>query len=244
MPRPKEPRKQFPDVERRKILNSSTLSLWSQEGVEALKYLREKRHLSDSIIKEFQFGWCPKYINHELSGRITMPIFDSYGELIAFSSRDFDAPKQYQHWHESFDKSEYIYGLHLSKQEIIKQNYVIIVEGQFDVTCLHSYGLRNTVGICGGILSIVQLMQLMRYCSRFVLLFDPDKAGEHCNLKAIELFKQWKLYKGGSEKNGMDMIVVNLPKDKDPDDFVIENSKEALLELIKEKFDAQKSFTY
>lgn len=238
MPRVKNPKNRFLDVDRKKILESSINSLWSKEGESVLNFLKNERHLSDFVIKQFKFGWCPKDIVHELSGRVIMPFFDSYGEeIIAFTSRDFDAPKQFQHWHETFDKSDYLYGLHIAKKPIIKNNLAIVVEGQFDVTCLHGYGLNNTVGVCGSSLSITQMILLRRYCSRVVLIFDPDKSGDSATSRTINMFKQWRL-----EKNAQ-LYAIKLPGGLDPDEFVVQFGKEQMMKLIDEKIKSYEPIT-
>ncbi len=219
-------RQTFPELERQKILSVSQRDLWSDVGAEALAYLREKRHLSDDVIRQFKYGYCPPNSRHELAGKILMPLFNSEGELVVFTTRQPDAPKRFQHWHESFDKGSYVYGLDIAKEAIRKWDKAIAVEGQFDVGCLHSYGFNMTVGVLGTSLSIMHVAQLARFCSEIYLLFDGDDAGQKSVDRAMELHNQYCL-----DMYGIHFIPV--PISGDPDDFVVENGQKALVELMK-----------
>jgi len=159
-----------------------------------------------------------------------MPLFDQSGkEVIAFTSRDTDAPKRYQHWQESFDKSRYLYGLHLAKDAIRRTDKAIIVEGQFDTMCLHTYGFDMTVGLCGHALTIMHVTLLARYCSEIYLLLDPDDAGNSALEHAKSLYKEYDL-----RECGLTFVPVRLPNKTDPDDYVRQQGSSALVNLLKD----------
>lgn len=225
-------RAKFPDAERAKILREGQLSLWKPEGKIALDYLRNQRHISDDVIKRFQIGYCPREVSHELAGRIIMPCFNVHGDLIAFSTRDFEAPKRFQHWHESFDKSSYLYGLDVAKKAIQWSDKAIVVEGQFDVMGSHTHKLPMTVGLFGTTLSIMHVALLARYCSEIYLVFDPsqragDTSGEDATKRAMELYYEYCL-----STYGVHFIPVVLPGQYDPDDFLHNNGKDAYIKIL------------
>ena len=214
----------------------SQISLWSPEGEKALDYLRNKRHLSDEVIKKFQFGYCPREIQHELAGRIIMPCFDVHNNLVAFSSRDYEAPKRFQHWHESFDKSNYLFGINVAKKAIRWSDKAIVVEGQFDVTCLHSYSLPMTVGLFGTTLSIMHIALLARYCSEIYMVLDPNvvnengivnKSGEEATIRAMKLYGDYCL-----GTYGIHFIPVTVPEQLDPDDYVYAHGTNAFTKIL------------
>lgn len=175
-----------------------------------------------------------------------MPLFDYNNELISITSRDIEAPKEYQHWHESFDKLNYLYGLNVAKQHIIRTKKAIIVEGQFDVTYLHTAGFNMTVGLCGSSISIVHVTKLARYCSEIYLVLDPDTSGEEAVKRASDMFHKYDLGKhcpdvkhncrAGHGGGGHDITIipVSLPDDLDPDEFVYERGPNALITLLKQ----------
>jgi len=214
----------------------SQASLWDKEGEDALAYLKSKRHLSDEIIKRFQFGYCPRDVNHDLAGRIIMPCFDAHGNLVALSTRDYEAEKKWQHWHESFDKSSYLFGLNFAKKAIRWSDRAIVVEGQFDVTCLHSHRLPMTVGLFGTTLSIMHIALLSRYCSEIYMVLDPNvtksdgtvnRSGEEATIRAMQLHSQYCL-----GTYGIHFIPVTLPNELDPDDFVFQQGTQAMIKIL------------
>ena len=69
---------------------------------EALDYLNQ-RGINKSLIQNYSIGFCPPFFNHYdqkqivisplMKGRITIPIKDTYGNIIAFAGRQFDPMK-------------------------------------------------------------------------------------------------------------------------------------------------------
>ena len=163
-----------------------------------------------------------------------MPLFNSYNDLIAMTTRDVEN-EYFSHWHESFDKSNYLYGLNLAKENIRRNDKAIIVEGQFDVMCFHSFGLTMTVGVLGTAFSIIQSILLARYCSEIYLIFDPDTAGQKTLERAMDMYHQYCL-----PQYGIKFIPVVLPQDTDPDDYIINNGVKQLLDLMKRSKDLTK----
>jgi DNA primase len=171
----------FSSFERAEIVEKAQQCLWTDQGRLGLDYLRVERKLSDETIKKFSLGYIPESVRHnnpnvpQQSGRIIMPLYDPSGHLIVVTSRkireDADGPK---YWHETYEKSFYLYGLNLAKDTIRKWRFAILVEGQLDVMQMHNNGWGNTVGVCSTNLSEIQIAMAHRYCDEFVLMFDQD----------------------------------------------------------------------
>ena len=75
-------------------------------------------------------------------GRIMFPISDSSGRIIAFSGRilvDDGKSAKYLNSPDTpiFSKSAVLYGLDKAKESIRKNNFSILVEGQFDLVLSH-----------------------------------------------------------------------------------------------------------
>ena len=200
-------------------------TLRTDEGREALEWLREERGLSDKIINDFQMGFVPSRIQHEFSGRIITPICDPYGNFVAISSRHIKNKRNFLH--ESFEKKFFLYGLHLAKYAMIKKGYAVLVEGEIDVAFLHTHGFRMTVGVSGSAFTISQAALLARYCQEVYIVFDRDKnrSGQKSTDRIMDLVEEGKIY-------GNDYIPVNLPMDYDPDDFIKEYKREAFADLL------------
>lgn len=205
--------------------------LREEAGKKALDYLHNERGLSDETISDFQIGYCPEKAKHQLAGRIITPICDAFGEVVAISTRRMEKDHSFRFWHEQYEKGFYVYGLHLAKRHIIKYRKAILVEGEFDVACLHSQGIKMTIGLCGSALSSFQASMILRYCSIIYLLFDPDRGGRSATQRAMNLYKL--ISPMVSSSNPIMFVPVILPDGLDPDDFVKQHGKKALADLMK-----------
>jgi DNA primase len=135
------------------------------------------------------------------------------------------------HLHEEFDKKLYLFGLNVAKNNIIKYQKAIVVEGQFDTACSHTHGYGVTVGVLGSALSMFHVNILARYCSEIFLVFDMDESGFKSLARTMYMYKYY-----GLDSMGIKFIPVILPKHKDPDEFLRkEDSKEYMKLLVEAK---------
>lgn len=211
--------KRFAEEDRRRIVDLAKSSLRGPEGANALKYLKETRGLSEKVIDNFNIGYVPSGVPHQLSGRIITPIYDSYNQLVAISTKSLLIKKgdKGHFWHEDYDKRFYIYGLSNAKKNIISCQKAILVEGEMGVCFLHSKGFDIAIGVCGSSFSIYQACMLARYCSEVYLAFDPDESGKNALNRTINMYKQYNF-----ESFGIKYIPVIPPNSKKPDDFLKE----------------------
>ena len=124
-------------------------------------------------------------------GRITYPLSNSMGHVIAFTGRVLtDALPKYLNSAAShiFDKSSLLYGFHLGKQTIAKSWEIYIVEGQMDTITLHQAGIENAVGISGTALTKEHIRLIKRFASVVYLSLDRDDAGIKATFASIEIF--------------------------------------------------------
>lgn len=177
-------------------------------------------------------------------GRIMFPIFNSSEKVVGFTGRILVSDNKQAKYVNSpetnyFSKSHILYGMHLAKTAIRKNNFSILVEGQFDVIMAHQIGYTNTVATSGTAMGDEQLTQLARLSSRIVIALDADGAG----FRASE--KVWQL----ALSKGMDVKIARLPAGKDPADLVKENPdlwkksiREAthIIDCLIEQIDARK----
>lgn len=218
----------YPEMVRRKIALAAKTSLRKPSGRKALDYLKDVRNFSDTIIDKFDMGYCPLDVNHELRGRIITPIYDTYGEMVSISTRHLDKDHKQRFWHESFEKSYYLYGLHQAKDAIRKYNKVIIVEGEFDALAFHTYGFTMTVCCCGSAFTLFQVSLLARYCTNFYLLFDGDVAGRKSIQRTMDMYDKYSL-----SAYGLNFIPAYLPKDTDPDEFLFSEGASGVRDKLK-----------
>jgi len=164
--------------------------------------------------------------------RITFPIFDVRARVVGFGARTWEdlpnSPKYINSLENIlYSKREHLYGLNFSKDEIIKEDSIVIVEGYLDMITPFMRGTKNIAASLGTALTSEQIRLIKRYASCVVLVYDSDKAGENATLRSIDLLLE----------NDLKVKVVPLPKGYDPDSLICKQGKEAFLKLLGEKLD-------
>lgn len=236
----------------------------AQHGQAARKYLDERGFNSDSIQK-FHIGlatdsWdallrsaaMKKFTPQQLAlaglvkprergegyydtfrNRLVFPIRDENGRTIAFGGRVMpgsEDPAKYLNSPETplFSKSRCVFGLDLARTRIVETRTAAIVEGYTDVAMAHQFGVANVVSVLGTALTEQHLTLLRRFADRIVLLFDGDRAGANAVNRAVELYLT----------QPVEIAIVTLPKDTDPDEFLLANGAEAFEAILAEAPDA------
>jgi DNA primase len=134
----------------------------------------------------------PTGLVDRMAGRLIFTLFDTRGHPIAFAGRrlpqDESGPK-YVNSRETplWKKGSTLYGLHLARTAIAKQEEAIVVEGYTDVIGLVQAGYDNVVASMGTALTQPQLRELRKLARNVVLLFDADTAGSEAALRGLEL---------------------------------------------------------
>ena len=151
-------------------------------------------------------------------GRIMFPIRDVAGKVVGFSGRLFDEPKsgvtlaKYLNSPETlvFDKSRVLYGLDYARHAIRKYNFVILVEGQFDLLMAHQAGYTNAVALSGTGFTEGHAKLLKRYTDNLVIAFDSDRAGVSAAGRAAQI----------ALMHGINVKITRLPSNEDPADVI------------------------
>ena len=227
------------------------------EGAKALEYLK-KRGLTEETIQTLKIGYAlnswtalldffqTKNVpvsflekgglvlpgsrtgeyRDRFRGRVIFPIFSLTGRTVAFGGRTvIDAEPKYLNSPDTplYSKGKLLYGLNFSKDAIRDAGTAILVEGYTDFSALFQAGIRNVVASLGTALTAWQVGQAMRFASRMVINYDGDSAGMAAAARAVPL---------GFEK-GLNVEVLVLPEDKDPDAFIKKNGRDRYLALQK-----------
>jgi len=152
--------------------------------------------------------------NDYFSGRLMFPLADARGRVIGYSARKLreEDPLQAKYVNspegELFHKSAVLYGLHLARQAIAKEERAIVVEGNPDAIALRQVGLEPVVASMGTALTERQLAELKRLTRRIYLCFDADAAGQAATLRGMDL----------AASQGFEVKVVPLAPGLDPAD--------------------------
>lgn len=161
--------------------------------------------------------------------RLIFPIFNPSGKVIAFAGRILNESKKSAKYINSaqtpvYNKSEVVFGVNFAKNEIRKEEEVILVEGYTDVITMNMFGIKNVVASSGTSLTSGQINILQRYGNRIVMIYDADNAGQTAMQRGMNI----------ALEEGMEVQLMELPDGEDPDSFVKQFGKESFLEF-KEK---------
>jgi DNA primase len=158
--------------------------------------------------------------------RLIFPIFDLRSRPLGFGGRVLDAglPK-YMNSPETYiySKGRNLYGLNLSRDQIKKTGYALIVEGYLDFIIPYQAGVKNIVATLGTALTIDQVKLLKRFANTVVMVYDPDEAGEAASLRNMDLFIG----------EGVNVYIAELPKGFDPDGYIRKFGTDDFTKIIK-----------
>ncbi len=232
-------------------------NLQTEEGKSvALSYLRH-RGFRDEIIDKFQLGYNPEVrddltralLQNQFSidyaqkaglvairndvptdnyrGRIIFPIHNQSGKIIGFGARliksNDKAPKYINTpENEIYVKSKILYGTYFARQAINKFNECLLVEGYTDVVSLHQAGIENVVASGGTSLTTDQLRLIKKHTNNLTIIYDGDSAGVKAALRGLDM----------ALEEGLNVKLVLIPDNEDPDSYVQKIGAAAFSEFI------------
>jgi len=167
--------------------------------------------------------------------RLMFPIFDLTGKVIAFGGRTLkDETPKYINSPETmiYKKKKIVYAIDKAKEDIVKEDKVIVVEGYTDILALNQEEIKNCVASLGTALTIEQIRLLNRFTNNIITVFDADAAGEAATERSIDLLKE---YNGNMElyrEHNVNISAVALPLGYDPAKFIMEKKDKNIINLI------------
>ena len=226
------------------------------EGQKALQYLRS-RGFKDSTIVKFglgasvgftevvehlrQLGYSEQLMKEagvvnvsrdrcfdHLSNRVITPIFNQYGEVIAFGGRELEKSGygKYQNTVNTplFDKSKTLYGLNFVRnyKKSNPLDSIIVVEGYMDVISLSQAGIENVVASMGTSFTQYQARLLKKLVNKVYTCFDGDSAGQEATLRGLDILRS----------ENIEVMVISIPDDMDPDEYVKAHGVDGFRRLI------------
>lgn len=226
-------------------------NLSSIVGGTAKEYLH-KRGIDDKTIKEFEIGLSLEKRddltrllikkdydlatlnriglssdNHDIyNDRIMFPLYDVSGQVVGFSGRVYKDNGQNKYLNtketEIFKKGEMLYHYHIAREECRLKKYVIVMEGFMDVIRASTVGIKNTVALMGTALTKEQINLIKRLSNNIVICLDGDDPGVKAALSVGEAFLN----------EGLEVKIVSLPKEDDPDTYILHNGGDKFLGLV------------
>ena len=236
--------------------------LWNDENGRAigLSYFHERK-LTDETIRKLGLGYTPSRphslhkdavakgykeeylvdaglcirredgsVVDKFYDRVMFPIYSISGRVIAFGGRTLKSDKSVAKYvntagTEIYNKSESLYGIFQAKNAIIKADKCILVEGYADVISMHQQGIQNVVASSGTSLTIGQIRLIKRFTSNITIIYDGDAAGIKAAVRGTDLVLE----------EGLNVRIVVLPPEDDPDTFAQAHSTTEILEYLAEK---------
>jgi DNA primase len=193
-------------------------------------YLRQKGATQEQIeksglvVKKEEGGSYDRF-----RGRLIFPVMDIQGKPIAFGGRTLrneDAKYINSPETAAYIKGRNLFGLNLTRDEIRRQGFAILVEGFLDLILPYQFGIRNVVASLGTALTPDQVRLLGRFARKVVVNYDGDPAGVQAAKKAIEILLA----------EDLEVKILVLPDSSDPDEFI---RKSGVSEYQRQRGEAQ-----
>ena len=201
---------------------------FAPDGWDSLLKIAEKKSVKPEVleraglvIKKNDGGFYDRF-----RGRITFAVHNISGQVVGFGARRIinDNSPKYINSPETdiYQKRYVLYGLFHARDNIRKENKVVIVEGYTDYTSLYNNGAQNVVATSGTALTEDHARLLRRYTANAIILYDNDSAGAAAALRGAEILLE----------NGLDVNICTLPQGQDPDEFARKNGETGIKNLL------------
>ena len=159
--------------------------------------------------------------------RIIFPIKTISGRTVGFGARVIKSSSKSAKYINSpdsiiYNKSKILYGLHNSKNEIVKNDNCYIVEGYTDVIRFHQKGIKNVVSSSGTALTSGQINIIRRLTKNITMLFDSDNAGVNATIRSIDMILS----------EGMNVNICLFPENEDPDSFALKKETQEIKKYL------------
>ncbi|MCB0283136.1 MAG: DNA primase [Calditrichaeota bacterium] len=147
--------------------------------------------------------------------RMIFPFFNLSGKIIGFGGRKLKEEQQpkYLNSPESiiYKKGQTLYGLSHAIQTIREDDFIVLVEGYFDLLRLVDAGLTNVVASSGTALTEQQAKLMSRFSKNVFIAYDGDGAGIKAAIRNAQII----------ENQELNAFIVPMPEGEDPDTFVL-----------------------
>src|SRR5256714_12071304 len=164
---------------------------------------------SGLVVKKDAGGYYDRF-----RGRLIFPVTDAQGRAIAFGARAMRAGDEPKYLNSpetaAYTKGRNLFGLGVTRDDIRRKKFAILVEGYLDLIIPFQYGVRNVVASLGTALTPEQAKLLGRFARQVVVNYDGDRAGINAAKRAIEVLLP----------EDFEVKVLVLPDGADPDEFV------------------------
>lgn len=170
---------------------------------------QEQLEKSGLVVKKDEGGSYDRF-----RGRLMFPVIDAQGRPIAFGGRTLEPEGEPKYLNSpetsAYTKGRHLFGLNLTRDEIRRAGFAILVEGYLDLIVPYQFGVRNVVASLGTALTPEQVKLVARFARKVVVNYDGDRAGVQAAKRAGETLLT----------EDIEVKVLVLPDNADPDDFI------------------------
>jgi DNA primase len=161
--------------------------------------------------------------------RITFPICNEQGRVIAFTARALDSEEKsgpkYMNSPETplYSKGSVLFNLDKARAGMRQLDFALLVEGQMDCISVYMAGIHNVLATSGTAFTEMQVRLLSRFTHQVIVNFDPDTAGANAAEKSIAMLTE----------EGFNVKVVALEGGLDPDRYIREQGVQAYMAALR-----------
>lgn len=206
------------------------------EGNGLLEHLLRKKFSEEALAQSglFFVGSNPRltaYWRPVFRGRLMIPIRDVQGQVIAFTARQLPCtPQDHPSWKAKyinsaetpiFKKGQLLFNLDRAREAVRESGRFLLVEGQLDALRCWGCGLGEAIAPQGTSVTEGQISLIKRYTDHLDVLLDQDPAGLRAILRLLPM----------AFAKSLQVRVISLPMGADPDSFLRQSGREALLAI-------------
>ena len=222
-------------------VNIQNISYYMDSRVSKLKeewnYYLYQMDKAPKVVQEMQREFFPQEIGYDPKEKyVVLPLTSKTGSILGFTKRRVDALHEkkedggfkYPKWKHSSVRNSLItqchnlFNLYNAANQIRIKNKIILCEGPKDVIAFRRVGLEYCVAVCGTSNSN-NAWDLILPVEEIYLAMDGDDTGIKTMINNIQYLT--------SIHDIKKVFVLQFPENKDPYDIVIEQGKDALLEI-------------
>ena len=204
---------------------------WAPESRDALKRAIMGDALPETLLIEAGLlrvpeGGGPGF--DMFRGRVTFPILDRRGRVIAFGARTLgDNQPKYLNSPDTplFHKGATLFGLSQAREAARTVGTVMAAEGYMDVIALHQAGFQYAVAPLGTAITEDQIEELWKLADEPILCLDGDSAGQRAMVRAAQRCLPIL-------RPGKSLRFALLPAPEDPDSLIRAQGPQAMRTVL------------
>ncbi|BCG49286.1 toprim domain-containing protein [Candidatus Carsonella ruddii] len=214
--------KQFKLSFNKKIVLEAKENLYKKKNI-WLNYLL-LRNINMKISLKFNLGFLDfsykNKVKNILLNRLIFPILNENNLLIGIGLKTNNDKNKYLNFFKKYNMNEIFYGIN----NIIDYNFILIVEGYFDLLTLNKNNFVNVVSNLGCNVNSEKIFFLLKKFKKIYFCFDGDEAGYEAYIKVKNISNSFYNKR---------MFSKTMPYSYDPDNYINNYGIKSFLRYLK-----------